>query len=191
MTVVKTFIHAYLKRLSLFFWQAPWWVYFSCGLGLFFYQCLDAIDGKQARRTGSSSPLGELFDHGCDAVSTVFVRWACMLAWKVTVIWPLIPYTWKLGSALIDISLNSLGQINGVTHGCTECPSTDLNFSIVAGIVRRLKCHLVSRTGPYTLADGLGRSLGHKKLLTFVKRYQRTDRPGKLRNRKSATKIQR
>jgi phosphatidylglycerophosphate synthase len=34
---------------------------------------LDAIDGKQARRTNSSTPLGELFDHGCDAVSTVFV----------------------------------------------------------------------------------------------------------------------
>lgn len=41
-----------------------------CGLGLFIYQSLDAIDGKQARRTGSSSPLGELFDHGCDSVST-------------------------------------------------------------------------------------------------------------------------
>ena len=35
---------------------------------------LDAIDGKQARRTGSSTPLGELFDHGCDSMSTVFVR---------------------------------------------------------------------------------------------------------------------
>lgn len=33
------------------------------------YQTLDSIDGKQARRTNSSSPLGELFDHGCDAVS--------------------------------------------------------------------------------------------------------------------------
>lgn len=32
--------------------------------GLFIYQSLDAIDGKQARRTGSSSPLGEVFDHG-------------------------------------------------------------------------------------------------------------------------------
>jgi len=60
--------------------QAPSWVYFSCGLGLFFYQCLDAIDGKQARRTGSSSPLGELFDHGCDAVSTVFVSIATCCA---------------------------------------------------------------------------------------------------------------
>lgn len=46
---------------------------FFCAFGLFVYQSLDAIDGKQARRTKSSSPLGELFDHGCDAVSTVFV----------------------------------------------------------------------------------------------------------------------
>lgn len=51
----------------------PWWANLLCSLGLFAYQSLDAIDGKQARRTNSSTPLGELFDHGCDAVSTVFV----------------------------------------------------------------------------------------------------------------------
>lgn len=51
-----------------------------CSLGLFAYQSLDAIDGKQARRTNSSTPLGELFDHGCDAVSTVFVSIACCVA---------------------------------------------------------------------------------------------------------------
>jgi choline/ethanolamine phosphotransferase len=45
-------------------------VYFLTALGIFLYQSLDAIDGKQARRTNSSSPLGELFDHGCDSVST-------------------------------------------------------------------------------------------------------------------------
>ncbi len=28
------------------------------------YLNFDAIDGKQARRTGTSGPLGELFDHG-------------------------------------------------------------------------------------------------------------------------------
>ena len=33
---------------------------------------LDAIDGKQARRTKTSSPLGQLFDHGCDSFSIVF-----------------------------------------------------------------------------------------------------------------------
>ncbi|KAL7668525.1 hypothetical protein ACOME3_009223 [Neoechinorhynchus agilis] len=44
-----------------------------CTISLFVYQTLDAIDGKQARRTNSSSPLGELFDHGCDTLSTVFL----------------------------------------------------------------------------------------------------------------------
>lgn len=48
----------------------PSWVFFSWSAGLFIYQSLDAIDGKQARRTGSSSPLGEVFDHGCDAINT-------------------------------------------------------------------------------------------------------------------------
>ena len=31
------------------------------------------MDGKQARKTGNSSPLGLLFDHGCDAFSVGFV----------------------------------------------------------------------------------------------------------------------
>lgn len=53
--------------------EAPRWTCALCALGLFIYQSLDAIDGKQARRTNSSSPLGELFDHGCDSISTVFV----------------------------------------------------------------------------------------------------------------------
>ncbi|XP_048828244.1 cholinephosphotransferase 1 [Brienomyrus brachyistius] len=53
--------------------EAPCWAFILSAFGLFIYQSLDAIDGKQARRTNSSSALGELFDHGCDAVSTVFV----------------------------------------------------------------------------------------------------------------------
>ncbi|KAK9934869.1 hypothetical protein M0R45_021998 [Rubus argutus] len=47
----------------------PRWVNFAHGLLLFLYQTFDAVDGKQARRTNSSSPLGELFDHGCDALA--------------------------------------------------------------------------------------------------------------------------
>ncbi|KAH7105087.1 hypothetical protein BKA62DRAFT_691625 [Auriculariales sp. MPI-PUGE-AT-0066] len=48
----------------------PNWVYFTWAAGLFFYQSMDAIDGKQARRTGMAGPLGEMFDHGCDAMNT-------------------------------------------------------------------------------------------------------------------------
>ncbi|KAL3501602.1 hypothetical protein ACH5RR_036051 [Cinchona calisaya] len=50
----------------------PRWVHFVHGLLLFLYQTFDAVDGKQARRTNSSSPLGELFDHGCDALACAF-----------------------------------------------------------------------------------------------------------------------
>ncbi|XP_065574173.1 cholinephosphotransferase 1-like isoform X3 [Artemia franciscana] len=60
--------------------EPPRWSCFLCALGLFIYQSLDAIDGKQARRTGSSSPLGELFDHGCDSVSVVCVALSACLA---------------------------------------------------------------------------------------------------------------
>lgn len=60
--------------------EAPRWAFVLCALGLFAYQSLDAIDGKQARRTGSTSPVGELFDHGCDSVSTVFVAISACIA---------------------------------------------------------------------------------------------------------------
>ncbi|KAL8426401.1 hypothetical protein Efla_006233 [Eimeria flavescens] len=50
----------------------PSWVYLANLVLLFLYQTLDAVDGKQARRTNTSTPLGQLFDHGCDSFSTVF-----------------------------------------------------------------------------------------------------------------------
>ncbi|KAH8149105.1 uncharacterized protein LAJ45_06644 [Morchella importuna] len=42
----------------------------SWAIGLFLYQTFDACDGAQARRTRQSGPLGELFDHGVDAMNT-------------------------------------------------------------------------------------------------------------------------
>ena len=51
----------------------PLWVNVFAAFSIFMYQTMDAVDGKQARRTGSSSPLGQLFDHGCDALTTTFV----------------------------------------------------------------------------------------------------------------------
>ena len=50
--------------------DCPPWVYASWSIGLFLYQTFDAIDGTQARRTKQSGPLGELFDHGVDALNT-------------------------------------------------------------------------------------------------------------------------
>ena len=49
--------------------DGPRWLSLLTAVGIFFYQTLDNMDGKQARRTGSSSALGMLFDHGCDAIN--------------------------------------------------------------------------------------------------------------------------
>ncbi|XP_053571852.1 ethanolaminephosphotransferase 1-like [Bombina bombina] len=45
----------------------PTWVWVSAAVGNFLAYALDSIDGKHARSTQSSSPLGELFDHGLDS----------------------------------------------------------------------------------------------------------------------------
>jgi ethanolaminephosphotransferase len=48
---------------------APRWLHFLTGLCILLYQTLDNMDGKQARKTGSSSALGMFFDHACDAIN--------------------------------------------------------------------------------------------------------------------------
>jgi phosphatidylglycerophosphate synthase len=53
--------------------QLPAWVYFFFAFTTFMGQTFDAIDGKHARNTGRSSPLGQLMDHGCDAFSNSFI----------------------------------------------------------------------------------------------------------------------
>lgn len=58
--------------------EIPRWTFLFAAVCIFIYANLDAMDGKQARRTKSSSPLGQLFDHGCDSFSiTFFVLAAC------------------------------------------------------------------------------------------------------------------
>ena len=48
-----------------------------CLIGVFqlIYQLLDNIDGKQARRTGNSTPFGMLMDHGCDVFTNIFTAY--------------------------------------------------------------------------------------------------------------------
>lgn len=86
----------------------PRWACAVAGLCLFCYSTLDNMDGKQARRTGASSALGLLFDHGCDAVnagiigSLVFAK--CVVVgeagWKSYLLWacatvPFFMNTWE------------------------------------------------------------------------------------------------
>ncbi|KAJ2603112.1 hypothetical protein H4R99_002458 [Coemansia sp. RSA 1722] len=71
----------------------PSWVYFAYSACIWIYGSFDAVDGKQARRTGTASPLGELFDHGCDSlvVSLIMILFAstCQLGetwWTVALV---------------------------------------------------------------------------------------------------------
>ncbi|XP_026464573.1 ethanolaminephosphotransferase 1-like [Ctenocephalides felis] len=77
-----TFAGFLLTVLNFFCWYdyffdsaigIPPWVWLFVGVNLFVAYTLDGIDGKQARRTGTSGPLGELFDHGLDSWSSVLI----------------------------------------------------------------------------------------------------------------------
>jgi|NOAtaT_6_FD_contig_71_2591459_length_1592_multi_2_in_0_out_0_1 ethanolaminephosphotransferase len=59
----------------------PSWIFLFNGVAMLLYQTLDNMDGKQARRTSTSSPLGLLFDHGCDALNVVIgmTNWSCAM----------------------------------------------------------------------------------------------------------------
>ena len=77
-TLIGTFHLMGMVALTIFFdpkmeGLSPSWVYFLHGWCIFQYSNFDAIDGKQARRTGSSSPLGQLFDHGCDGLASTLI----------------------------------------------------------------------------------------------------------------------
>lgn len=70
----------FISFLIIFQWWRRWWGHnvtesyrSSAGLHVHVRHVVaDGIDGKQARRTKSSSPLGELFDHGLDSWATLF-----------------------------------------------------------------------------------------------------------------------
>ena len=61
--MIQTPLSQKLQPISLLIW----------GICLCVYQQIDNADGKQSRRNGTSSPLGMLFDHGCDAFGVVFM----------------------------------------------------------------------------------------------------------------------
>ncbi|CAH7670949.1 CDP-alcohol phosphatidyltransferase-domain-containing protein [Phakopsora pachyrhizi] len=112
------------------------WIYFSFALGLFAYQTLDNVDGKQARRTGTSSPLGELFDHGidslncvlggliqCSAIGTGHTFYAVFII--VVACWPMYLSTWEE----YHTGVLFLGYINGPTEGILIAIAILLNSS--------------------------------------------------------------
>jgi len=59
------------------------WIFGVCALCLFFYHTMDNLDGMQARKTGSSGPLGEFVDHWFDSFNTFLIPLGLGLAFPV------------------------------------------------------------------------------------------------------------
>ncbi|OQV21592.1 Choline/ethanolaminephosphotransferase 1 [Hypsibius exemplaris] len=117
---------------------APTWTYFLCGLGIFIYQTLDALDGKHARRTNTSSPLGELFDHGCDALSTMLVTvGVCVTVNLGTDIWWLCFYAFS-AEAVFYLAHWQTYVTGTLQFGKFDV--TELQFACIF-------CHLLSTVG--------------------------------------------
>lgn len=49
--------------------RVPRWLMLCAAAAELFFQTMDAVDGKHARRLGTSSPLGDFLDHVMDSVS--------------------------------------------------------------------------------------------------------------------------
>ena len=102
----------------------PAYVLVLAAVALFLYQLLDNLDGHQARRTGTSNPLGLLMDHGCDAINCVVGALSVAAALSVGPCWK----TWVITlNAVIVFFLNTweeyyrgvlvLPVINGANEG--------------------------------------------------------------------------
>jgi len=59
------------------------WLFGLAALFIFFYHTMDNLDGMQARRTGSTGPLGEFVDHWFDAFNSFLIPLGIGLAFPV------------------------------------------------------------------------------------------------------------
>jgi ethanolaminephosphotransferase len=117
--------------------DVPIWLCYFLAIMEGIYLILDNIDGKQARKTGNSSPMGLLFDHQCDAIQTVISGvglFTCMqfgnnvltLEGWIIGLFPFYFATWEeyyLGSM-------DLGVVNGATEGIIGI----LSLFLISGI---------------------------------------------------------
>jgi ethanolaminephosphotransferase len=100
-----------------------WWCYLQA-FSYLAYRMLDEMDGKQARKTGNSSPLGLLFDHGCDSFTTALLTIMIMKLVQIGnsgfVLVPLLASTMSFYFSTLEeyyIGGLFLGVGNGVTDG--------------------------------------------------------------------------
>jgi len=134
--------------------DGPSWLFLVHAFCMFMYQTLDALDGKQARRTGNSTPLGELFDHGCDAVTTSLVTLTVYSATGVGTGWAL------LGAMLLNLTLFYMAQWEEYHRGILELGYINVTEAQVVVMIMYLMSYFLGSSwwlksitiGPISLA---------------------------------------
>lgn len=105
--------------------ELPRWMCALTGICQFLYMHFDNMDGKQARKTNSSSSLGMLYDHGLDSISgwimalnfASIVRMGNGIFSYYTLIWvPLLGFYFTMWEEYCLNFLN-FGYINPVDEG--------------------------------------------------------------------------
>ena len=99
-------------------------------IGLFVYSCLDAVDGKQARRTNSATPLGELFDHGCDSIACIFLVLATISAVQIGIFeWYIFWHVFLVVFSFYSYQWRT--YVNGVLT-FSKFDVTEIQYSVIA-----------------------------------------------------------
>ncbi|KAL5494611.1 hypothetical protein ACEPAI_72 [Sanghuangporus weigelae] len=129
----------------------PNWLYFTWAAGLFLYQSLDAIDGKQARRTQMAGPLGEMFDHGCDALNTTLEAILTCYALNVGRSW------WTVASQVATLA-------NFYLTTWEEYHTGQLYLGVFSGPVEGI----LMIVGVYVITGLYGPSFWDQGILTFL-----------------------
>jgi len=85
---------------------------------------MDNLDGRQARRTSSSSPLGQLFDHGCDVLAITICGISTCAAGQLGPSWYTFIQLWLCTANFwfstweeYHTNVLYLGFVNGPTEG--------------------------------------------------------------------------
>jgi ethanolaminephosphotransferase len=124
----------------------PPWLYVYSAVSLFAYQTIDNLDGRQARRTGSSSPLGLLFDHGVDALNCTFASLLLATIYQIGLLGPRMLFLfWNIGFVPFVFATweeyytgkLTLGEVNGPSDGMFLCMLFCLLGYFVPGIYTR------------------------------------------------------
>lgn len=90
------------------------WTFTMAAIFLFVAYTLDGIDGKQARRTGTSNPLGELFDHGLDSYTAGLIPAAMYSIFGRGAKYSIVPFRmfFTMWNVLINFYLSHFEKYN-------------------------------------------------------------------------------